>query len=1099
MTDEREPETPQVPGQEDGETSGADEPSRRFRRLTSDPQESEPRAEPPDSPQLSPHRHPTGTPELTGGWYAEDLESHVDDEPLAPAEEPSETASAPGPPESSEAANEPAPDVPLSETLPPLEPTPDESLPRRVPERDLSATQVSASAYHMPPPESKRPRRRGGRLSRLSGCGGCLVRMAIIALFLLVAITIAVASFGVYEYYAVAATLPSVDDLRSKAAQFETTRILDRNGDLLYEILDPNAGRRTYVALDKISPYMVAATIATEDAGFYSHPGFDPWAIIRAIYQNLTAGSTVSGASTITQQIARGLLLSPQERSQRTALRKIREILLAAEITRRYTKDEILELYLNQNYYGNLSYGVEAAAETYFHTSADKLTLAQASFLAGLPQAPSVYDIFTNSDATLNRQRQVLSLMLEASQQEGCIYVSNSLQPICVTPEDAGAAAAEMTNYKFQPPSVPMRFPHWVNYVRSQLESMYDPQTIYRSGFTVYTTLDPDLQQQAQQIVKTQIDALAAKRATDGALVAIQPSTGEILAMIGSADFNNAAISGQVNMAVQPRQPGSSMKPITYTAAFEKGWTPATLIWDVPSEFPPSGNPDDPRPPYKPVNYDDRFHGPVTVREALANSYNIPAVKTLQFIGIYDDPKTPQKDGFISMAERLGITTLTRNDYGLSLTLGGGDVTLLQLTGVYAIFANQGVRVPPVAITRIVDHNGKTVYQYTPPAGSQVISPQNAYMMTSILSDNQARTPAFGPNSALKLPFTVAAKTGTTNDFRDNWTLGYTPDLAVGVWVGNADYTPMQDTSGLTGAAPIWHQFMIDAIDKLTGGSPTPFTRPPGIIDKTICAVSGTEPSQWCPNQRLEIFDQNNPPLPKEDDLWKEAYVDSYSLLLASPDCPDFAVKKLGLNITDPWAKKWIKDDKAGQAWAKEMKFTDGNTPVFFVPQDSCTKDSPRPEVAITSPKDGSTITSSPIQIFGKASATGNFKDWILEYGVGKNPSHFPDIAQGTSKHDQPDQLLNWDLSTVPNGPITLALTVRGKNGGKATVKIHLNVDLPTPTPTHTPTPTATATPTMTLTPSLTPTMTPSATNAPTATNTPVPSATATATVTATP
>ncbi len=354
------------------------------------------------------------------------------------------------------------------------------------------------------------------------------------------------------------------------------------------------------------------------------------------------------------------------------------------------------------------------------------------------------------------------------------------------------------------------------------LETEYDSQTIYHSGFTIYTTIDPQLQEKAEKIVKKQIDDLADRHVTDGALVAIQPSTGEILAMVGSADFYNEAISGQINMAVSPRQPGSSIKPLTYVAAFEKGWTPSTLIWDVPSEFPPSGNPDDQRPPYKPVNYDGNFHGPVTVRDALANSFNVPAVKTLNFIGIYDNPATPEKEGFIEFARKLGITTLTRDDYGLSLTLGGGDVSLLEMTGAFGAYANNGVLVPRVAITKIVDYQGKVVFEYKPDPGKQVVRPEHAYLISSILSDREARVPMFGSDPVINLSFTVAVKTGTTNDFRDNWTLGYTPDLAVGVWVGNADYTPMNNTTGLTGAAPIWAQFMEFGISKLTGGNPIP-------------------------------------------------------------------------------------------------------------------------------------------------------------------------------------------------------------------------------------------------------------------------------------
>ena len=428
----------------------------------------------------------------------------------------------------------------------------------------------------------------------------------------------------IFQYFTIAAGLPSVDDLAQYASQFETTRIYDRNENLIYEIIDPNAGRRTYTSLDDVSPFLIAATIATEDKDFYSNPGFDPWGILRAFWQNYTSGEVVSGASTITQQLARTLLLSPEERSQITTQRKAREIVLAAEITRKYSKDEILELYLNEIYYGNLAYGIEAAAETYFNTTADQLNLAQASFLAGLPQSPAIYDVHTNRESALTRHVDVLNLMYRLSTERSCITVNQSSVPICVTLDEAVSSAQEIEDYEFVQRPVSMPYPHWVNFIRAQLEAQFDPQTIYRSGFKVYTTLDPDFQSYAQSSVKEQVDELVENEATNGALVAIKPDTGEVLALVGSADFYKEEISGQVNMAVAPRQPGSSIKPLTYTAAFEKGWTASTLIWDVESEFPPSGNPDDPRDPYIPVNYDGKYHGPVLARTALGSSYNVP-------------------------------------------------------------------------------------------------------------------------------------------------------------------------------------------------------------------------------------------------------------------------------------------------------------------------------------------------------------------------------------------------------------------------------------------------------------------------------------------
>ncbi len=999
-------------------------------------------------------------------------------------------------------------------------------LPRRVDEIDVDATRVSSAAFRQPGEAATAPgestvRREGVSQPRSSATKasvpppplvrrvspavpltpptsqvltqglGCLVRAMIVGLFFLVIAAVCGSSFLIFQYYQIARSLPDVSTLRDKASHFETTRILDRNGNVLYEILDPQAGRRTYVPLSKISPYMVAATIATEDKEFYSHPGFDMFAILRAFWQNYRSGETVSGASTITQQLARNLLFTPEERSRRTYERKLREAILAAEITRLYTKDEILELYLNENYYGNLAYGVEAAAQTYFGIHADQLNLAQAAFLAGLPQAPAVYDVYTNRELTLKRQEQVLELMYLASLEQGCIYVSNSPQPVCVDPVTAVSAANELKNYEFRPPEVQIRYPHWVNYVHTLLEAQYDPQTIYRSGFTVYTTLDPGLQDLAQRIVRQQVEKLADRHVTNGALVAIRPATGEILAMVGSADFYNEAISGQVNMALAPRQPGSSIKPLTYTAAFEKGWTPATLIWDVPSEFTPSGRPDDPGPVYKPVNYDDRFHGPVRVRIALGSSYNVPAVKTLQFVGIYDDPNTPAQDGFIALARRMGITTLLRPDYGLSLTLGGGEVSLLELTGAYAIFANSGRRVPPVAITRIVDHEGNLVYQYQPPTGEQVIRAEHAYLITSILADNEARTPAFGPNSVLRLPFPAAVKTGTTNDFRDNWTLGYTPDLTVGVWVGNADYTPMQNVSGITGAAPIWAEFMQAAIQQLTGGNPSPFARPAGVVEKVICAVSGAEPSQWCPQQTIELFAADQPPLPKEEDLWQKVLVDTWTGLKASSECSDFTEERFVLNVTDPWAKKWIRKDPQGQKWAREMGF---EKDVSFTPARECKATDPRPRLAIVSPADGQTVLTSPLEIVVQADASRNFDYVQLEYGVGEDPLEWTVLEKRSAPVPQADKFYTWDLTDVPREVITLRLYMHSTEDTFAERRIRLNIQVPTPTPTPTQTPTPTSTPTPTATPTLTPLPTATPTITPTPTNTPIPTDTLTPT-----
>ncbi|MHC1739556.1 MAG: transglycosylase domain-containing protein [Anaerolineaceae bacterium] len=986
-------------------------------------------------------------------------------------------------------------------TLPTPPPGSTDALPKPVDQVDLSATRISPTSYSSDlPPQNfqngannglppKRPGKKNSKRGDSSkpplGFGGCLVRSIVILLFALVLGLVLAGAFLVYQYFSIASTLPSVSDLQQKASQFETTRFYDKNGQVIYEMLDPNAGRRTYVPLSKISPYVVAATIATEDKEFYKHPGFNLLAITRAMIQNYTHGEIVSGASTITQQLAKALLLSPAEKTEQTIRRKARELILAAEIERRYTKDQILELYLNEIYYGNIAYGIEAAAETYFNTTADQLNLAQAAFLAGLPQSPAIYDIYSNREDTLNRNKQVLTLMYQDAKENNCITVSNSTVPVCLTAQEAADAYIAIEDYTFVPKINPMIFPHWVMYIRYLLEQKFDPQTIYRSGFRVYTTLDPVLQTQAEQIVKEQVTALADKHVTDGSLVAIRPNSGEIMAMVGSADFYDNVNAGQINMAIQPRQPGSSIKPLTYTAAFEKGWTPSSLIWDVPSEFPPSGDPNDTNPVYVPVNYDGKFHGPVTVRTALANSFNIPAVKALQYVGIYNDPATPGQGGFLAFAKRMGITTLNRNDYGLALTLGSGEVTLMELTSAFSTYANNGVRFEPYAITKITDYQGNVIFEAPKPSGTQIIRADHSYLITSILSDNSARTPMFGANSVLKLPFPAAVKTGTTNDSRDNWTIGYTPDLVVGVWVGNADNSPMEGTSGVTGAAPIWSAFMQQAVPYVTNNSPSEFTRPAEIEDHIICALSGTEPSSHCPEQRSEIFAKGQPPLSQDHDLWQDLTFDTWTGLAASSQCNTFTGQKYILNTNDPTAIKWITTTSQGANWAHSNNFPD---PITFAPSRACTSSDPQPTINFVNLMDNQPITQSPFSVSAVVNAPANFKDYLLQFGYGDDPSSWTIIVPpGGFVSDQLQTIANWDISSLTQGRVTLQLLMTNTSGGFAKRNVHIDLMLPTPIPTSTPTetPTQTVTPTPTVTSTPTQTLTP--TQTPTPTETPLP------------
>jgi Penicillin binding protein transpeptidase domain len=406
----------------------------------------------------------------------------------------------------------------------------------------------------------------------------------------------------------------------------------------------------------------------------------------------------------------------------------------------------------------------------------------------------------------------------------------------------------------------------------------------------------------------------------------------------------------------------------------------------------------------------------------------------------------------IAMAERLGITTFTRPDYGLALTLGGGDVSLLELTSAYSVFANSGKRVPPVAILRIVDFQGNIVYEYQPPQPEQVIRAEHAFLISSILSDNEARAMMFGRNSLLNLPFQVAAKTGTTNDFRDNWTLGYTPDLVSGVWVGNADYTPMVNTTGLTGAAPIWSSFMQYAVPIVSGGSPRPFSMPPGIMERTICSTSGTEPSQWCRGgQRTELFASDQPPLPASQDLLRQSNIDTWTGLLANDTCKDFVEDELVMNVNDKWGREWLRSGE-GRDW---LESHDLPRNPFFAPDRECNASDPRPVLEFSNLNNSSVVTEASLPIQGVINVqNGSFTGWRLEYGGGQDPSEWNLLAQGTNAFPEPSLIHTMNLQEVAVNQITLRIYLMNGEDYYAERRVTITLNLPTPTPSPTPTPT---------------------------------------------
>lgn len=589
------------------------------------------------------------------------------------------------------------------------------------------------------------------------------------------------AALGLSAVAWVARDLPRSHALTDRAVQ-ESTKIYDRTGTtLLYEIGEVH---RTRVKLADISPHVVHATIAAEDRDFYEHSGIALRGILRSLVR-ARPGRRLQGGSTITQQLVKNALLTPE----RTFSRKIREQLLALIVEQTYTKDEIMELYLNEIPYGANAYGVEAAARAYFGTTAKDLSVAQAALLAALPKAPTYYSPYgSHRDELLARQRWIIDSMVELG------FLSR--------PE---AETAKSVAFSFTARRESIIAPHFVFYVRELLEQEYGETLVGQGGLKVVTSLDMSLQRAAEDAITRQAPVNRTFGARNAALVAVHPKRGDILAMVGSVDYFDVENDGNVNVALRPRSPGSSFKPIVYAEAFRKGFTPNTVLADAPIDFAAAGK------SYSPKNFDEKYRGPVTMRQALAMSLNVPAVQTLYLAGLEDS---------VALARRLGFTTLTDPQrYGLSLVLGGGEVRLLDEVSAYGVFATEGVLVPPRAILTITAPSGDTLFDGTTeePKGEVVLETPIARLVTNVLSDNSARAPMFGARSPLQLgERPVAAKTGTAQEFRDGWTVGYTPSLVAGVWVGNNDNTPMKREPGVYTAAPIWQAFMTRALQGTT-------------------------------------------------------------------------------------------------------------------------------------------------------------------------------------------------------------------------------------------------------------------------------------------
>lgn len=714
----------------------------------------------------------------------------------------------------------------------------------------------------------------------------------------------------------------------------------DRDGEILFETYkDKN---RVPVELKDVSKYLQNATIAIEDKNFYKHQGVSQIGILRAVF-NIALKRKIQGGSTITQQLIKNVLLT----SQQTIPRKVKEIILAVLVEQKYNKDQIFQMYLNEAPYGGSFWGIGSAAKGYFDKSPKDLTLVESAFLAGLPQRPNYFSPFYGkNDSWRQRAEDVLRRMREDK------YITRSQE---------NNAIKGLEKLKFESPNLSINAPHFVFYVRDEIEKEFGAK-ILDQGIKVKTTLSLDAQKITEKVVNQEVKKLKSAKVGNGAAVVIDTKTGEILAMVGSYDFNNVDY-GKFNASTGLRQPGSAIKPITYALAFEKGYTPSTLIMDLKTTFPNQGEED-----YVPVNYDGKFRGPIQLRFALANSINVPAVKLLAMVGIRD---------FLQKAENLGLDTLAPtqdnlNRFGLAITLGGGEVRLLDLTSAYSTFARGGNHLEESGILEIKDSKGRLIFKAKKPRENRVFSEETSFLISHILSDNIARSAEFGLNSYLNVGGkTVAAKTGTTNDKRDNWTLGYTKDITVGVWVGNNDNSPMDPiiASGATGASPIWHNIMSQLLKDYSDGI---MDQPKNIKALTVDAFLGGLPKDSYPT-RAEYFKEGTEP--KEiSPFYKKLKISKSGGKLANDveirsgnyDEKEFIVITENDPISSDGKNRW---QEAIDSWSREQ-----SDDKYKYPTEESTENSDSVIVSFKSPSDKQKIDNNNVEITIRITSISNIK-----------------------------------------------------------------------------------------------------------------------------
>lgn len=796
------------------------------------------------------------------------------------------------------------------------------------------------------------------------------------------------------------------------------TKIFDRQGKLLYDVYASQ--KRSPVELSTLPDYVKEASVAIEDKDFYQHQGFDLRGIFRAAY-TIVRYRRIQGGSTLTQQLVKNVLLTPE----RTLPRKIKEFILAIQIERKYTKDQILTMYLNEAPYGGTAWGIEAASQDYFGKSARDLTLAQAVILAGLPQRPSYYSPFgPNKDAYVWRAEQVLRRMREDG------YIDKNLEE---------KTKEELLKVEFIEPGANFKAPHFVMFVKSLLEEKYGQAQVETGGLRITTTLDLDLQEIAQQAVTEEIEKVEHLNITNGGAVVIDPNTGEILAMVGSKDYQNPDF-GKVNVTMALRQPGSAIKPVTYVTAFKRGYTPASLIMDTLTKF-PGGD----RPEYLPTNYDGKEHGPLQVRYALGSSINIFAVKMLAKIGVSQMLKTAYEMGISTLEP----TSKNINRLGLSVTLGGGEVKLLEMATAYSAFANGGKKVAPLAILKVEDKDDKILEESRSQTNKEVLTPQEAFLISHILSDNNARLITFGENSAINITSTqVAVKTGTTNDKRDNWTIGWTPAVLVGVWVGNNDNSPMKEVaSGVSGAAPIWRRILLEALKNRPAGG---FNPPAGIVTADIDVVSGHRAHNGF-SSRTEYFIEGTEPV-GEDPVHVKLKVCKVSGKLATP---------VDIARGDYEEKEYFifkeNDPTAGPGGVNKWQegidnWLGGQTDERYRPPTEYCDSENKIDVRFLEPAH-------------KAQVNSSFRVKIEPISV-HQIEKVELFVNGESKVVMTSPPYERDL-TLPMGTYTLKARVKDAEGRQAESSVNIGVNVPwdySPIPTLSPTPLLSPTPSLSLT-----------------------------------